>query len=86
MQDGQALTPEITQEINRTIRSSYSPRHVPDEIIPIPEIPYTISGKKTEMPVKKILMGKDPERVVNKGSLRNPDSLRAFEPWAGKSR
>ena len=47
----------------------------PDEIIAVPDIPYTISGKKTETPVKKVLMGKDPKKVVNEGSLRNPSSM-----------
>jgi acetoacetyl-CoA synthetase len=47
----------------------------------VADIPYTISGKKTEMPVKKILMGKDPEKVVNPGSLRNPESVKIFTQW-----
>jgi acetoacetyl-CoA synthetase len=72
------LTSELAQKINNTIRSAYSPRHVPDEIIEIKDIPYTISGKKTETPVKKIIMGRDPSQVSAPGSLRNPDSLTAF--------
>lgn len=75
MQEGTALTDDIRKKINTTIRSDYSPRHVPDEIIAVPDIPYTISGKKTETPVKKVLMGKDPAKVVNAGSLRNPASM-----------
>ncbi len=67
MQEGVPLTDEIKKKINTTIRGAYSPRHVPDEIIAVPDIPYTISGKKTETPVKKILMGKDPKKVVNAG-------------------
>lgn len=78
MQDGLALTDEIKTKINKTIRSDYSPRHVPDEIIAVPDIPYTISGKKTETPVKKVLMGKDPKAVVNAGSLKNPASMDFF--------
>lgn len=78
MQDNVALTDELKKKINTTIRSDYSPRHVPDEIIAVPDIPYTISGKKTETPVKKVLMGKDPNKVVNKGSLRNPESMNFF--------
>jgi acetoacetyl-CoA synthetase len=72
------LTPEIARKVNTAIRNAYSPRHVPDEIIPINDIPYTISGKKTETPVKKIIMGKDPRIVSAAGSLRNPESLQAF--------
>lgn len=78
MQPNQPLTDDIRKKINTIIRSDYSPRHVPDEIIAVPDIPYTISGKKTETPVKKVLMGKDPAQVVNMGALKNPDSIRFF--------
>jgi acetoacetyl-CoA synthetase len=78
LQEGQTLTTEIIKKINNTIRTEYSPRHVPDEIIEVYDIPYTISGKKTETPVKKILMGKDPKTVVNMGSLKNPSSMDFF--------
>lgn len=78
MKDGLKLDDEITKKINKVIRESYTPRHVPDEIIPVPDIPYTISGKKTESPVKKVLMGKDPAKVVNVGALRNPESMDYF--------
>jgi acetoacetyl-CoA synthetase len=78
LQDGVSLTDDLKKKINTTIRGAYSPRHVPDEIIIVPDIPYTISGKKTETPVKKILMGKDPKKVVNAGSLRNPESMAFF--------
>ena len=67
MKEGKILTDEIKQKINRTLRTDYSPRHVPDEIIAVTDIPYTISGKKTETPVKKILMGKDPYKVISAG-------------------
>jgi acetoacetyl-CoA synthetase len=78
MQQGQQLTDEIRKKINTAIRSEYSPRHVPDEIMEVPDVPYTISGKKTETPVKKVLMGKDPKQVVNAGSLKNPEALEFF--------
>lgn len=78
MQNGVQLTDVVKSKINTTLRQDYSPRHVPDEIIAVPDIPYTISGKKTETPVKKILQGLDPSKVVNTGSLRNPDSMKFF--------
>jgi acetoacetyl-CoA synthetase len=78
MNEGQLLSEEIKKKINSTIRADYSPRHTPDEIIAVPDIPYTISGKKTETPVKKVLMGKDPKKVVNAGALRNPASMDFF--------
>jgi acetoacetyl-CoA synthetase len=76
--EGQQLTDELKKKINTTIRADYSPRHIPDEILAVPDVPYTISGKKTETPVKKVLMGKDPKAVVNEGSLRNPASMQYF--------
>jgi len=84
MHEGQALNDELKKKINTTIRSEYSPRHVPDEIIAVPDVPYTISGKKTETPVKKVLMGKDPKEVVNAGALKNPGSMEFFISLAGK--
>jgi acetoacetyl-CoA synthetase len=78
MQEGIILNEEIKKKINQTIRAEYTPRHVPDEIIAAPDIPYTISGKKTETPVKKVLMGKDPKKVVNAGALKNPQSMDFF--------
>jgi acetoacetyl-CoA synthetase len=86
MKDGHSLTDEVRSRINVTIRKAYSPRHVPDEILQVTDLPYTISGKKTEMPVKKVLMGKDPERVINAGSLRNPESLQYFKDLSEKRR
>lgn len=85
------LQPDVTldeplkKKINNTIRSDYSPRHVPDVIIAVPDVPYTVSGKKTETPVKKIFMGKDPQAVVNAGSLRNPASMDFFITLAAES-
>jgi acetoacetyl-CoA synthetase len=76
--EGQALDETLKKKINSTIRGEYTPRHVPDEIINVPDVPYTISGKKTETPVKKVLMGKDPRKVVNAGALRNPQSMDFF--------
>ena len=65
-------------ELKSVIRSKCSPRHVPDLIFQSPDIPYTISGKKVEVPIKKILMGKNENDVVSKDSLRNPKSLDWF--------
>jgi len=78
MKEGQELTDDLRKKINATIRADYSPRHVPDEIIVVPDLPYTISGKKTETPVKKILQGKNPSDIINTGSLRNPESMTFF--------
>lgn len=85
MQPGNALTQEIRARINHSLKSNFSPRHVPDEIIEVPDIPYTISGKKTETPVKKILLGADPGKALNRDVLRNPQALDFFVALAGKS-
>ncbi len=76
------LTDDLKKKIKQTLRSEYSPRHVPDDIIEVPDIPYTISGKKLEAPVKKILLGKAVEKAANKDSMRNPDSLIYFIEFA----
>ena len=65
-------------ELKSVIRLKCSPRHVPDLFFQTPDIPYTISGKKVEVPIKKILMGKNQNDVVSKDSLRNPKSLDWF--------
>lgn len=75
---GFALDESLIKKIKHQLKTACSPRHVPDEIIVCGDIPYTLSGKKTETPVKKILMGKDANKVVNAGSLRNPESLKFF--------
>ena len=68
-------------ELKSVIRQKCSPRHVPDLIFQTDDIPYTISGKKVEVPIKKILMGQNPNDVVSKDSLRNPKSLNWFEKF-----
>ncbi len=80
--DGLNLSYEVKNKINTTLKTMCSPRHVPDEILEVHDIPYTISGKKTEMPVKKILMGKKADTTLNTGSLRNPSSLEVFKTIA----
>jgi acetoacetyl-CoA synthetase len=78
LRKGLALTDELKKKINTQLRTLHSPRHVPDEIIQAPEIPYTISGKKMETPIKKILMGKKVEEVMSRDAMRNPDAIAFF--------
>ncbi|MEQ8703466.1 MAG: acetoacetate--CoA ligase [Phaeodactylibacter sp.] len=82
MNEGAPLTEEVKKELNTTLRQTYSPRHVPDEIIAISDIPYTISGKKLEAPVKKILLGYPIEKAANPDAMRNPESLDFFVAFA----
>ena len=78
IREGKVLSDDVRNAIKSQLRTDYSPRHVPDQIIQIADIPYTISGKKLETPVKKILMGRNPNLVANKESLRNPNALEYF--------
>ncbi len=82
---GVALDEDLKQRIRREIRTRCSPRHVPDEIISVPSIPYTLSGKKTEMPVKRILMGSVPDEVISRDTLRDPSALDAFIRMGGRA-
>lgn len=78
MNEGATFTEAVISNIKTALRSLYSARHVPDEIILTDDIPYTISGKKMEAPVKKILMGIALEKAVKLDSMRNPDSVLFF--------
>lgn len=78
LRDGQSLSDDLIKRIKQTIRTIYSPRHVPDAVFAVPDVPYTISGKKMEMPVKKILTGSDPNTVASRDTMRNPDALDGF--------
>jgi acetoacetyl-CoA synthetase len=78
MQEGSTFTDELEQEIKTNLRRQCSPRHVPDAIFVVPDIPYTISGKKMEIPVKRILMGTPPEKAADADTLRNPMALQGF--------
>ncbi len=75
---GFSLTDELVNRIKQALRSQFSPRHVPDAIYSISEVPYTISGKKLETPVKKILSGVDVSLATSKDILRNPAALDQF--------
>ncbi len=72
-----AVLDDTAPRIRSALRTSLSPRHVPDEIHEIPEIPTTLSGKKLEVPVKRILRGADPDTVCSRGALRSPASIDA---------
>src|SRR5690606_20426488 len=78
--EGAELTPELEQELRTTLRKELSPRHVPDEIHAVPGIPRTLSGKKLEVPVRKILLGTPVEQAANPDAMANPEVLRYFTP------
>jgi acetoacetyl-CoA synthetase len=76
--EGKILSDELKQTICQKLRNDYSPRHIPDEIYQVEEIPYTLTGKKMEVPVRKILMGKDAAKAANRDAMSNPGSLDYF--------
>jgi acetoacetyl-CoA synthetase len=78
LREGTKLNDELRKEIARRVRSQCSPRHVPDEVFPIAEVPRTLSGKVLEVPVKRILMGTPPEQAASRDSLANPAALDYF--------
>jgi len=82
--DGVDLDDALRQRIARELRTSLSPRHVPDEIYQVASVPRTLSAKKLEVPVKRILTGTPVEKAAAKGALANPESLTAFEDLAKK--
>ncbi len=72
----------VKRKIVERLRNGLSPRHVPDDIIRVSQIPRTINGKKMEVPLKKLLMGVDVEKAMNVGSMANPESLKEFQEIA----
>jgi acetoacetyl-CoA synthetase len=78
LREGQGLDDELVASIKRGIREKCSPRHVPNEIYAIAEVPRTLSGKVLEVPVKRILMGTPTEQAVSRDSLANPAALDYF--------
>ena len=76
------LTDALRDKIKLAIREAVSARFLPDEIVEVTAVPRTLSGKKLEVPVKKLLLGHDPEKVVNRDSMANPDSFDQFLTYA----
>ena len=73
--DGLELTDELREKIKDTIRTEVSPRHVPDDIIVAPGVPHTRTGKKLEVPIKKLFQGGDSAKVVERSAVDDPALL-----------
>ena len=82
LRPGVALDDTLRGRINAAIRSALSPRFVPDDIFAVAEIPRTLSGKKQELPIKKLLLGQPLAKVVNKDAMANPGCLGWYEAFA----
>jgi acetoacetyl-CoA synthetase len=86
LKDGVQLDEDLKTRIKQQLRANVSPHHVPDEIVAVPEIPRTLSGKKLEVPVKKLLMGVPVEKAASKDALANPQAIEYFVGFADKFR
>jgi acetoacetyl-CoA synthetase len=83
LREGAVLDDDLVARIARRVREDCSPRHVPNEVRQVAEVPRTLSGKVLEVPVKRILMGVDPEKAASRDSLANPRALDPFIEMAG---
>jgi acetoacetyl-CoA synthetase len=82
LREGAMLDDALRARLNGEIRTALTPRHVPDEIVRIAEVPRTLNGKKLEVPIKKLLLGVPPERALNPGATANPRALDFFVQFA----
>ena len=82
LREGAELDDELVKRIRARVREDCSPRHVPDEVIQVQEVPRTLSGKVLELPVKRILQGTEPQKAASRDSLQNPAALDFFVSWA----
>ncbi|HEY4626823.1 MAG TPA: acetoacetate--CoA ligase, partial [Blastococcus sp.] len=83
---GAELTEELVTEIRTAIRTQASPRHVPDEIIAVPGVPHTRTGKRLEVPLKRLFQGVDPARAVNDGAVDDASLVEHFVTLAAQRR
>jgi acetoacetyl-CoA synthetase len=83
LRPGASLDDSLVESIRRRIREDVSPRHIPDEVQAIPEVPRTLSGKVLEVPVKRILCGVPAEQAASRESLANPEALDYFVALGG---
>ncbi len=86
LEPGVELNEALETAIKTQLRQDFTPRHVPDLIIEVTDIPYTISGKKMEAPVKKIMLGFPLEKAASVDAMRNPESLAFFLEFAAAHR
>jgi acetoacetyl-CoA synthetase len=82
LRDSLELDPELERRLSDALRSGLSPRHRPDEIVAMRAIPRTLTGKKLELPVKRILTGTDVAEVVSRDALVDPTAIEPFAAYA----
>jgi acetoacetyl-CoA synthetase len=86
LRPGEELTGELDARLRRKLREEYSPRHVPDRIIAVRAVPLTRSGKKMEIPVRRLLLGADPSSVADPHAMADPDALADYVAYARTQR
>ena len=84
LREGTTLDAALRERINVAIRTALSPRFVPDDIFQVAEIPRTLTGKKQELPIKKLLLGQPIEKVVNKDAMANAGCLDWYVAFAAE--
>jgi len=82
LREGVQLDDSLKARIKDQLRRNVSPHHVPDEVLVIQEVPRTLSGKKLEVPVKKLLLGFPIEKAISLDAMGNPDSIQYFIEFA----
>jgi acetoacetyl-CoA synthetase len=82
LKPGHELDQSLDDRLRKAIRVALSPRHVPNEILAVPSVPRTLTGKKLEVPIKKLLLGQPLEKVVSRDALANPSSLDWYVQFA----
>ena len=84
LREGAELDADLTKEIARRVREECSPRHVPNDVFAIAQVPRTLSGKVLEVPVKRILMGTPADKAASRDSLQDPAALDWFVELAAE--
>ena len=84
LREGLALDDALRGRLNNAIKNALSPRFVPNEIFQVAEIPRTLSGKKQELPIKKLLLGQPIEKVINKEAMANAACLDWYVAFAAR--
>ena len=88
--DGAQLDEALRTTLMQRLSQSLSPRHIPDDVIQVAEVPRTLNGKKLEVPLKKLMLGVAPEKAFNPGSVANPHAIDFFvqfaQDWRSRNR
>ena len=86
LREGETLSDELRERLRRRLRSGLSPHHVPNEIVAAPDVPRTLSGKKMEVPIKKLLLGQPLAKIANPDAMANPQCLDWYRAFAERQR